>query len=139
MTPEQALRHTHKPRADGALMAVPLMRWCGISYRQLDYWERSGYISKIEGTGQGSGTQRWFSPIEARRCWVLARYADMGSHGLARFALSLQSLDELEAGMILAWDGEMVEVIDTVLDFDKVVNFAGDRVLVLLKVPEFPF
>jgi hypothetical protein len=60
-------------------------------------------------------------------------------HGFPRFALSLQSLDELEAGMILAWDGEMVEVIDTVLDFDKVVNFAGDRVLVLLKVPEFPF
>jgi DNA-binding transcriptional MerR regulator len=43
----------------------------GITYRQLDFWCRRGYLRPVTG-GRGSGFPRWYPPeeVEVARCMV---------------------------------------------------------------------
>lgn len=49
---------------------VPLTE-CGVSYRQLDYWCRMGYIT-LATPAQGSGTRRLITDHEAKAIKALA-------------------------------------------------------------------
>lgn len=45
--------------------SVNICSLAGISYRQLDYWTRTGYLRPISGgVTPGSGTTRWFAAVE---------------------------------------------------------------------------
>jgi len=47
----------------------------GVSFRQVDYWCRAGYLGLRLRRGQGSGTQRMFTVDETFRLAVLADVA----------------------------------------------------------------
>jgi MerR HTH family regulatory protein len=49
-----------------------------ISYRQLDYWCRTGDLQPIAGGGQGPGCPRVFSEQEATKAQLLAEMINQG-------------------------------------------------------------
>lgn len=50
----------------------------GVSFRQLDYWDRCGVVQpKVAATGSGS-VRRW-TPAQARAAWLVARLYDFGA------------------------------------------------------------
>jgi DNA-binding transcriptional MerR regulator len=50
----------------------------GITYRQLDYWARTGLIKPSVQTAQGSGTQRRYSFTDIVQLKVVKRLLDAG-------------------------------------------------------------
>lgn len=50
----------------------------GITYRQLDYWARTGLITPSVQTAQGSGTQRRYSFTDIVQLKVVKRLLDAG-------------------------------------------------------------
>ena len=50
----------------------------GITYRQLDYWARTGLITPSIQTAQGSGTQRRYSFTDIVQLKVVKRLLDAG-------------------------------------------------------------
>lgn len=61
----------------GTIRGPQLCRLVGISYRQLDYWCRTGRLQPSV-PARGSGTQRLFSIRDAQLAWVLAQVAQLG-------------------------------------------------------------
>jgi hypothetical protein len=55
-----------------------IARMVGCSYRQLDYWVRSGVISPLVA-GEGSGSRRRWLPEQARIVRMLADLAALGA------------------------------------------------------------
>lgn len=53
------------------LSSRQVCRLTGVSYRQLDYWQRVGLISASVSEARGSGTQRRWSEDDVRRVHVL--------------------------------------------------------------------
>ncbi|MDD7465865.1 MAG: MerR family transcriptional regulator [Actinomycetaceae bacterium] len=53
-------------------------RAVGISYRQLDYWDRTGLVGPTVRTAQGSGTQRLYSFRDILVLKVVKRLLDTG-------------------------------------------------------------
>jgi DNA-binding transcriptional MerR regulator len=68
-------------KADG-LSAAHVCALAGITYRNLDYWLRRGFIDldpeHPDPTGRGSGYPRRFTPQEADRFVLLARLVRAG-------------------------------------------------------------
>lgn len=50
----------------------------GISYRQLDYWDRSGVVRPDVSVAHGSGSRRWYSARAVMRLRMAKRLSDMG-------------------------------------------------------------
>lgn len=50
----------------------------GASYRQLDYWVRTGIIRPELATAHGSGTQRRFAPEQVRLVRLILRLRELG-------------------------------------------------------------
>jgi DNA-binding transcriptional MerR regulator len=86
----------------------------GISYRQLDYWARTGLAVPSVRRAEGSGSQRVYSFEDVVRLRVIKRLLDTGI-GLERIRTAL---DELAArgrtlsDVTLASDGRTVYAID---------------------------
>lgn len=86
----------------------------GITYRQLDYWARTGLVEPSLRKAGGSGTQRLYAFEDVVRLRVVKRMLDAG--------LSLQKVrlvvDELRArgrslsDVLLASDGESVLLLE---------------------------
>ncbi|MCI6573625.1 MAG: MerR family transcriptional regulator [Arcanobacterium sp.] len=65
--------------ADGRGYRGPAVcRAVGISYRQLDYWDRTGLVGPTVRTAQGSGTQRLYSFRDILVLKVVKRLLDTG-------------------------------------------------------------
>jgi hypothetical protein len=58
--------------ANRAIGAHELTNEAGITYRQLDFWTRAGYLHAMPGTGQGTGSSRRFAPDEVEVCCRMA-------------------------------------------------------------------
>lgn len=70
----------------------------GITYRQLDYWARTGLLVPSARAAAGSGTQRGYTDDDILRACVIATLLDAG--------FSLQTVREhLPAVMATAADG----------------------------------
>jgi DNA-binding transcriptional MerR regulator len=86
----------------------------GISYRQLDYWARTGLaVPSIRGA-KGSGTQRIYSFEDIVRLRVIKRLLDAGV-GLERIRAALEELarqGRTLSDVTLASDGRTVYAID---------------------------
>lgn len=96
----------------------------GISYRQLDYWARCGYLRPSIAEANGSGTQRLYSLVDVHVAVVLAEMTRAGARvsSLAEVAARLQVMP-LEAwpdyALTIAGDPRLLsfaEVIELVTD-----------------------
>lgn len=52
----------------------------GITYRQLDYWQRKGYV-EADVTASGSGTHRGWSPMNVSLVACIADLVEAGYEG----------------------------------------------------------
>jgi DNA-binding transcriptional MerR regulator len=111
-------------------------RMAGISYRQLDYWARTGLIRpSIEA--RGSGTQRRYTYREVVLLAMVRRMLDAGT-SLGRARLVVDTLDGVEdlRGVFVALEGSRVyatrdgdEVINQVFNGGMVLAFSLDQII----------
>ena len=110
----------------------------GISYRQLDYWARTGLVTPSIREAGGSGTQRLYSFQDLVVLKVIKKLTDAGV-SLQRVRKSIaylrQSGHEQPTGITLMSDGSSVyacesedEIIDLVKRGQGVFAIALDRV-----------
>lgn len=86
----------------------------GITYRQLDYWARTGLVSPSIRKAEGSGSQRLYSFEDIVRLRVVKRLLDTGVT-LERIRAALEELTRQGralADVTLASDGRTVYAID---------------------------
>lgn len=93
-------------------------RIVGITYRQLDYWARTGVLHPSVASARGSGTKRLYSFGDLRRASVLRRLLDSGlSLQRARRALALLGEDDACRWLVIGnevvacADGELERVV----------------------------
>jgi DNA-binding transcriptional MerR regulator len=112
-------------------------RIVGISYRQLDYWARTGLVRPSIQDAQGSGTQRLYSFQDLALLKLVKRMLDSGvSLQQIRKAMgTLKALKEPAIGTTLVADGHRiysVESPDAVVDLlakgQGVFAIAVDRI-----------
>ena len=113
-------------------------RAAGITYRQLDYWDRTGLISPTIRTAHGSGSQRLYSFRDILVLKIVKRLLDTGV-SLQQIRLAVKQLEthgvEDLAQITLMSDGASVyectsddEVIDLVKGGQGVFGIAVGRV-----------
>ena len=113
-------------------------RVVGISYRQLDYWARTGLVTPSVRDAGGSGTQRLYSFQDLVQLRVIKKLIDAGV-SLQRIRKAIVFLQEhmkrQPVGITLMSDGSSVyacesedEVIDLVKRGQGVFAIAVDKV-----------
>jgi hypothetical protein len=75
----------------------------GISYRQLDYWDRTGLV-RPSYPAQGSGTSRLYTRDDVVRLAIVK--------GLLTHGVSLPMIRELSGGVLTEAEGEWVDLGD---------------------------
>jgi DNA-binding transcriptional MerR regulator len=86
----------------------------GITYRQLDYWARTGLVPPSLRRAEGSGTQRLYAFEDIVRLRVIKRLLDAGVN-LERIRIALEELvsqGRALSEVTLASDGSTVYAID---------------------------
>ncbi len=93
----------------------------GITYRQLDYWARTGLVEPTVQRAEGSGSQRLYSFDDIVRLRVVKRLLDTGV-SLQRVRVALEALvgrGHTLADVTLMSDGSQVYMVD---DDDQVID-----------------
>ncbi len=87
----------------------------GISYRQLDYWARTGLVRPSVKDAQGSGTQRLYSFRDLALLKIIKKLLDTGvSLQQVRKAIgTLRDLKEPEVGTTLVSDGSRIYAVES--------------------------
>lgn len=108
--------------------AVEISRLVGISYRRLDYWDRTGLVTPSISEANGSGTQRRYSYEDVVLLSVVVHLLDGGvSLATTRAAIAALRRPGAEiaialgigrAGVSLAWTSEELAAI---LDYGSTV------------------
>jgi DNA-binding transcriptional MerR regulator len=81
--------------ADEQGFRVPeVTRLTGITYRQLDYWTRTGLVSASVREAEGSGTQRLYSFTDVLELKAIKRMEDMGL-SLQKIRRAVKNLREI--------------------------------------------
>jgi DNA-binding transcriptional MerR regulator len=90
-------------------------RIVGISYRQLDYWTRTGLVRPSIRDAQGSGTQRLYSFQDLALLKIIKKLLDTGvSLQQVRKAIgTLRSLKEPEVGTTIVSDGSRIFAVES--------------------------
>lgn len=115
----------HNPEGFG-WRAPQVCRLAGCSYRQLDYWCRTGLIEEDLQVARGSGSQRLFSNEMVILIWIIVQLQRMGVslnwirragiiEAVISFAGRLSELEEvlITSGLIDAAEGsDQEEVIE---------------------------
>ncbi len=86
----------------------------GITYRQLDYWARTGLVNPSVRKADGSGTQRLYSFDDIVQLRVVKRLVDTGV-SLQRVRLAIDELRDRgrsPADVTLVSDGASVYMVD---------------------------
>src|SRR5437870_5747837 len=115
LTPRPAMVAFLRPRNYGAVMGdstgyrVPdVCKLVGISYRQLDYWARTGLVTPSIREAGGSGTQRLYSFRDLVQLRVIKKLIDAGiSLQRVRKAVSFlkENMKTAPSGITLRSDG----------------------------------
>ena len=109
----------------------------GISYRQLDYWARTGLVRPSIQDAQGSGTQRLYSFQDLALLKLIKRMLDSGVNlqQVRKAMKTLKGLDEPALGTTLVSDGHRIyqvespeAVVDLLASGQGVFAIAVDRV-----------
>lgn len=87
----------------------------GISYRQLDYWARTGLVRPSVKDARGSGTQRQYSFQDLALLKLIKRMLDTGvSLQQIRKAMgTLKALEEPALGTTLVSDGNRIYQVES--------------------------
>jgi DNA-binding transcriptional MerR regulator len=92
-----------------------VQRLTGITYRQLDYWTRTGLVQASVREAGGSGTQRLYSFTDVLELKAIKKMEDMGV-SLQKIRKAVQSLHELldksPRSVTLASDGNTLYAVD---------------------------
>ena len=108
----------------------------GISYRQLDYWARTGLVRPSVRDAQGSGSQRLYSFQDLATLKLIKRMLDSGVslHRIREAMGTLKALKEPPLGTTLVSDGSRIyavespeAVVDLVKGGQAVFAIAVDR------------
>ena len=109
----------------------------GISYRQLDYWARTGLVRPSVRDAQGSGTQRLYSFQDLAVLKLIKRMLDSGVN-FQQIRRAMATLKELKApalGTTLVSDGNRIyqvespeAVVDLLASGQGVFAIAVDKV-----------
>jgi len=92
-----------------------VVRIVGISYRQLDYWARTGLVRPSVRDAQGSGSQRLYSFQDLALLKLIKRMLDSGV-GLQQIRKAWGTLRELKEpplGSTLVSDGSRIYAVDS--------------------------
>ncbi len=109
----------------------------GISYRQLDYWARTGLVRPSVKDAQGSGTQRLYSFQDLAVLKLIKRMLDSGVNlqQIRRAMITLKDLKEPAIGTTLVSDGNRIyqvespeAVVDLLASGQGVFAIAVDKV-----------
>jgi DNA-binding transcriptional MerR regulator len=108
----------------------------GVSYRQLDYWARTGLVEPSMRKASGSGTQRLYAFEDLVRLRVVKRMLDAGV-SLKKIRLAVDELRARGRSLVdttLATDGTSVFLLD---DDEQVLDLVrrGQAVLALALDP----
>lgn len=76
----------------------------GISYRQMDYWVRTGLMRPSIASAHGSGTQRRWSDADVRQLVIIKRLLDAGV-SLTSIREALPSVRAVERGFLVLGAG----------------------------------
>lgn len=92
-----------------------VVKTVGITYRQLDYWARTGLVTPSIQDAKGSGTQRLYSFQDLVALRVIKGLLDTGvSLQRVRKAVDhVRSLDRPLSGLTLMSDGRTVYEVDS--------------------------
>ncbi len=106
----------------------------GITYRQLDYWDRTDLLKPELANAKGSGTQRRYSYRDLVRCKVIKSLLDAG----IKLQTARQAISSLRAERGDDWQTASL-ILDgaqsvLVLDEDGLVDVVRGRQGVLLNV-----
>lgn len=95
----------------------------GVSYRQIDYWARLGYIRSTGAGAAGSGSRRrWTLDDVQRIAAVSAIKAVMGSNADIEFVLAVVDGRPLDRAVV----GGRAVVVPISVDLDPVRNAVAD-------------
>ncbi len=109
----------------------------GISYRQLDYWARTGLVRPSVKDAHGSGTQRLYSFQDLALLKLIKRMLDSGVNlqQIRKAMGTLKGLKEPALGTTLVSDGNRIysvespdEVVDLLAQGQGVFAIAVDKV-----------
>ena len=112
-------------------------RIVGISYRQLDYWARTGLVRPSLKDAHGSGTQRLYSFQDLATLKIIKKLLDTGVslQQIRRAIGTLRELEEPPLGTTLVSDGVRIysvespeAVVDLLAKGQGVFAVAVDRV-----------
>ncbi len=126
------------PQTTDGYRVPEVCRVVGISYRQLDYWARTGLVTPSVKDAGGSGTQRQYSFQDLVRLRVIKKLLDAGV-SLRRIRKAIDFLSEHMntqlQGITLMSDGSSIyacesedEIIDLVKRGQGVFAIALDKV-----------
>ncbi|MFD1203136.1 MerR family transcriptional regulator [Leucobacter albus] len=128
-----------KPNTDGGFKGAVAARAAGITYRQLDYWARTGLVEPTVRGAQGSGSQRLYGFRDILVLKLVKRLLDTGIslqqirtavaqlHAAGVHDLSQTTLMSDGAGVYLCTSSD--EVIDLVSRGQGVFGIAVGKVL----------
>ncbi len=87
----------------------------GISYRQLDYWARTGLVRPSVKDARGSGTQRLYSFRDLAQLKVIKKLLDTGVslQQIRRAIGTLRDLKEPAIGTTLVSDGSRIYAVES--------------------------
>jgi DNA-binding transcriptional MerR regulator len=90
-------------------------RIVGISYRQLDYWARTGLVRPSIKDAQGSGTQRLYSFRDLATLKLIKRMLDTGVNlqQIRKAMGTLKELKEPALGTTLVSDGSRIYSVES--------------------------
>ena len=128
-----------KPNTDGGFKGAVAARAAGITYRQLDYWARTGLVEPTVRSAKGSGSQRLYGFRDILVLKLVKRLLDTGI-SLQQIRTAVEQLRAAGirdlAGTTLMSDGASVylctsndEVIDLVSRGQGVFGIAVGKVL----------
>jgi DNA-binding transcriptional MerR regulator len=109
----------------------------GITYRQLDYWARTGLVRPSVKDAKGSGSQRLYSFQDLALLKLIKRMLDSGVNlqQVRKAMKTLRGLDEPALGATLVVDGNRIysvespeAVVDLVKGGQAVFAIALDKV-----------
>jgi len=112
-------------------------RVVGISYRQLDYWARTGLVRPSIRDAGGSGTQRLYSFQDLLQLKVIKKLLDTGVElrRIRKAVEHLKAMGESPHGVTLMSDGERIyeaatpeAVVDLLAQGQGVFAIAVDKV-----------
>lgn len=117
-------------------------RIVGITYRQLDYWARTGLVKPSIKDAEGSGTQREYSFQDLAQLRIIKKLLDtgVGLQQVRKAMGTLRDLKEPRLGTTLVSDGSRIysvespeAVVDLLAKGQGVFAIAVDRIWIDLE------